>query len=349
MQDIIPLEFYDFSNLKAFIRKHSFSNIIILCDTNTQKYCLPKLIKASKALQAASIICIHPGEQYKTLTTLHSIWTQLLAQKADKNTLLICLGGGVVCDIGGFAAATYKRGIAFVNIPTTLLAMVDAAIGGKNGIDFMGYKNILGTITQPHSVFIYEGFLKTLPAREIKSGFAEIIKAMTIEKTDMYEYLLMQKKIPITKLIAYMGAAIGIKERIVAKDPTEKGIRQALNFGHTVGHAIEAYYLGKKNELLHGEAVAIGMCVELFLGKILKLTDDKTVTQLVAFIKIHFTIPAFTAKETNAFINLMQQDKKNKDGKLTFALIKHAGKPITNIHATTTQVQQAFEMLSASE
>ena len=348
MKDTVPLEFYDFSNLKAFISKHSFSSIIILCDTNTKKHCLPKLIKASKALQAASIICIPTGEKHKTLTTLHSIWTQLLATKADKNTLLICLGGGVVCDVGGFAAATYKRGIAFVNVPTTLLAMVDAAIGGKNGIDFMGYKNILGTITQPQGIFLYEGFLKTLPAREIKSGFAEIIKAMAIQKTGIYEYLLMQKTIPTTKLIAYMGAAIGIKERIVAKDPTEKGIRQALNFGHTVGHAIEAYYLGKKNELLHGEAIAIGMCVELFLGKILKLTDDKTVTQLVAFIKIHYAIPAFTAKEINAFINLMQQDKKNKDGKLTFALLKKVGKPITNIHATTTQVQQAFEMLKAS-
>jgi len=333
-----------FSHLTHFLQENSFSNIFILCDKNTEKHCLPLFLKENKALKGATIFSISAGEKHKTLDTALSAWNFLLNNKADKNSLLICLGGGLVCDLGGFMASTFKRGIHFINVPTTLLAMADASVGGKNGIDFAGYKNLIGTITQPQGVFIYEDFLKTLPVQQIKNGFAEIIKASLIGDKKLWKKFLSITKLPETKLTDFIYNSVLVKNKIVLKDPTEKNIRKILNFGHTAGHAIEAYYLDKKNSLLHGEAIVIGMCVELCLGKILTLTSPKIAMDAFLFFKKHYTLQPFSEKEIELFIELMQHDKKNKDGELGFALIEDVAKPLINISASAQDVKEAFAL-----
>ena len=333
-----------FSYLKHFLKENPFSNIFILCDKNTQKHCLPVLLKENAILKNANVFSIPIGENYKTLDTALTCWDFLLNNKADKNSLLICLGGGVICDLGGFIASTFKRGIHFINVPTTLLAMADASVGGKNGIDFNGYKNLIGTITQPQGVFIYEDFLKTLPTRQIKNGFAEIAKAALIGDKKLWKKFLSVSNLSESNLTSFILNSVLVKNKIVLKDPTEKNIRKILNFGHTAGHAIEAYFLDKKNSLLHGEAIVMGMCVELCLGKILTLTSPKTAIEVFLFFKKHFILQAFTEKEIELFIKLMQHDKKNKNGELNFALIEDIAKPLINISASVGDVKEAFAL-----
>ena len=338
----VSFEEENFSYLSQFLKEHAFSTVFILCDKNTQKHCLPVLWKKLKALQQAKVVSISTGERYKTLETVNSCWNFLLNNKADKNALLISVGGGVVCDLGGFIASTFKRGISFIHIPTTLLAMADASIGGKNGIDFKGYKNLIGTITQPKGIFIYEGFLKTLPQQHIKNGFAEIIKAALLGDKKLWHRFLSLAKLPESKLTSFIQDSVLVKNKIVRKDPNEKNLRQVLNFGHTVGHAIETYYLNRKNSLLHGEAIVMGMCVELCLGKILKLTSAKVAMEAFLFFKENYVLYPFPKKEVEAFLKLMQHDKKNKNGQYSFALIKKTARPLTNIPATDNEVREAF-------
>jgi len=333
-----------FSYLEKFFHENSFSNIFILCDTNTKKYCLPLFLKQNKALQKAKVFVIPAGEKNKTLETTNKCWNFLLENNADKKSWLISLGGGVVCDLGGFAAGTFKRGINFIHVPTTVLAMADASVGGKTGIDFKGYKNLIGTITQPQGVFINETFLKTLPARQIKNGLAEIIKSALIGNPALWKKFLSLDKLPETNLTAYIHDAVLVKNKIVIKDSNEKNIRRVLNFGHTAGHAIESYYLNKKNNLLHGEAIVMGMCVELCLGKILKLTSAHTAIEAFLFFKKHFSLKSFSEKEVMDFLKLMQHDKKNNAGKLNFSLLKKPGKTLINIHASAHEVQEAFAL-----
>ncbi len=223
--------------------------------------------------------------------------------------------------------------------------MADASVGGKNGIDFMGYKNLIGTITQPRGVFVHQAFLRSLPARQLNNGFAEIIKAALIGDKKLWTNISAPKPKPQA---TFIYRAVQLKNRIVRKDPYEKNIRQALNFGHSVGHALEAHYLhSPKKQLLHGEAIAIGMCVELMLGRLLKRSKQKTVTNALAYIQQHYPLPTFTAREISACMQLMQQDKKNKAGKLTFALIEKVGNPLINIQATAARVQEAFALYNA--
>ncbi|MHB8262060.1 MAG: 3-dehydroquinate synthase [Bacteroidia bacterium] len=328
--------------LNAFLKEQTPPTLFMLCDTNTQKHCLPILLKEIKVLKNAKVYTIPSGEKHKSLETVTNCWNFLLKHKADRNALLICVGGGVVCDVGGFVASTYKRGISFINIPTTLLAMADASVGGKNGIDFNGYKNMVGTITQPKGVFIYEGFLQTISEREIKNGFAEIIKAALVGDATLWKKLISLDKLPTTKFSSFIYDAVLVKNNIVLKDPKEATIRQTLNFGHTVGHAMEAYYVNNKNHLLHGEAIVMGMCVELCLGKILNLTSAKVVNEVVLFLKKHYTLQAFSEKEVKSFLILMQQDKKNNNSKFRFALIEKVAKPIINISASMQDVKNAF-------
>ena len=332
----------DFSYLQHFLTEHTFSAIFILCDKNTQKHCLPVFLKKNKKLQSATVLTVNPGEKHKTLETATDCWNFLLKNKADKNALLISLGGGVVCDLGGFIAGTFKRGMPFIHIPTTLLAMADASIGGKNGVDFNGYKNLIGTITQPKGIFIYEAFLQTLPPQQIKNGFAEIVKAALIGDKKLWQKFLALSKLPLKGVSSFIYDSVLVKNKIVLKDPNEKNIRQILNFGHTAGHAIETYYLNKKNSLLHGEAIVMGMCVELCLGKILTLTSAKTAMEAFLFFKKEYVLYPFPPKEVDAFLNLMLHDKKNQNGRYNFALIENIAKPIINIPASDEEVREAF-------
>lgn len=332
----------EFSSLEEFLHEHLFSSVFILCDKNTKRHCLPLFLECNSSLRKVPVLTIPAGEANKNLSTLVSCWNFLLAHGTDRNSLLICLGGGVVCDLGGFAASTFKRGIKFVHVPTTLLAMADASVGGKTGIDLKGYKNIIGTITQPEGVFVYEGFLDSLANRQIHNGMAEVVKAALIGDERLWRKFQKLKKLPVKELSSFIRASVKVKNEIVIKDPNEKNLRKALNFGHTAGHAIESYFLKKNRSLLHGEAIAMGMAVELCLGKQLKRTDSKWAMKAFLFLKKHFALKKFNKEEVNAFLKLAKQDKKNQSGKLSFALIERPGRAIINIPATPEELKQAF-------
>ena len=236
-----------YQELNSLIQNEDYSSIFILVDENSLEYCYPKFIPLLETDKRIEIIEIESGEINKNLNTCSGVWNALTELNADRNSLLITLGGGVITDLGGFVAATYKRGIDFVNIPTTLLSMVDASVGGKTGVDLGVLKNQIGLFVNPQIVIIDEDFLATLNDRESRSGVAEIIKYGLTYDTNLIDYLKTFEKSTINKII---HRSIEIKNEIVLKDPKEKGIRKVLNFGHTLGHAIESYFLD--NNKMHG-------------------------------------------------------------------------------------------------
>ncbi len=336
-----PVYFEDntFKKLNAFLNKNAFTQILVLADTNTLKYCYPLLAQACPAIQKAEIIEIESGEHYKTLETCAAVWEGMSEQNTDRNALMINLGGGVICDLGGFIASIYKRGIAFIHVPTNLLAMADASIGGKCGVDLNNLKNILGTIQQPKAVFINPSFLHTLEQHHLRNGMAEIIKMGIIADTKLIKDLQEKKK----DIIAVIKKSVELKRSIVAKDPFDNGVRKTLNFGHTIGHAIETLYLGTKNELLHGEAIAIGMIIEsiiAFQKKMITKTELHTIGDLLT---PHYTMPSFSAKELDLLLKYMMNDKKNKGQKIKMSLVHGLGKCKFNIEVSTADIQKAVK------
>ena len=292
----------------------TYSKVAILVDENTKRNCLFKLPQIENAL----IIEIKSGEEYKNISTCNFIWEQLTINNFDRNALLINLGGGVIGDMGGFCAATYKRGVEFIHIPTTLLAMVDASVGGKLGIDFKGFKNQIGLFNNPNAVLIYPKFLETLAENELKSGFAEVVKHALILDKSLW---LKLKNTPFTDLDweDIIDTSIQIKNKIVLADPFEKGERKKLNFGHTFGHAIESYYLEKGTPISHGEAVFMGMILET---KISDLSEsDKN--EIKNYVLSNFALP-YTPKKSSLHKFLIN-DKKNQDGKINFTLLNGIG------------------------
>ena len=291
-----------------------YSRVAILVDENTKRDCLNKLPKADNSI----IIEIKSGEENKNISTCNLIWQELTNHNFDRNSLLINLGGGVIGDMGGFCASTYKRGIDFVQFPTTLLAMVDASVGGKLGLDFDGLKNQVGLFTNPKSVLINPEFLKTLDENQLVFGFAEVVKHALIADLDFWNYLT---KTDFQDLIweEVIAHSIAIKNKIVLNDPKEKGERKKLNFGHTFGHAIESYYLQKGTPIFHGQAIALGMLIESEMSDLTEIEK----AEITAFILSNFALPHNPAK--NQLIAFMQNDKKNKDGKINFSLLKGIG------------------------
>src|SRR5690606_17356227 len=243
-----------FNALREFLNKNTYSKIFILTDRNTSEHCLPVVTSLMPELTAYDLIEIDPGEENKNIDFCIGIWKMMLDFGADRKSLLINLGGGVVTDMGGFAASTFKRGLDFVQIPTTLLSQVDASVGGKTGIDMDGVKNIIGTFTQPKAVFINTTFLTTLADKQVVSGFAEMVKHGLIYDKNYFEEL---KSIDLRQIDdSFIVRSVEIKNDVVTGDPTEKGLRKILNFGHTIGHAIESYSLAHDSfPLLHGEAI----------------------------------------------------------------------------------------------
>jgi len=292
----------------------TYSKVAILVDENTKRDCLHKLPKIENPL----IIEIKSGEEYKNISTCNFIWEQLTINNFDRNSLLINLGGGVIGDMGGFCAATYKRGIEFLHIPTTLLAMVDASVGGKLGIDFKGFKNQIGLFNNPKAVLISPEFLETLAESELKSGFAEVVKHALISDNSLWVKL---KNTPFTDLDweDIIDTSVQIKNKIVLADPFEKGERKKLNFGHTIGHAIESYYLEKGTPISHGEAVFMGMILETEISD-LSETDKNEIKN---YILSNFALP-YTPKKSYLHKFLIN-DKKNQDGKINFTLLSGIG------------------------
>tara|TARA_B100000780_G_scaffold59632_1_gene38161 strand:+ start:17 stop:1006 length:990 start_codon:yes stop_codon:yes gene_type:complete len=292
----------------------TYSKVAILVDENTKRDCLYKLPKIENAI----IIEIKSGEEYKNISTCNFIWEQLTINNFDRNSLLINLGGGVIGDMGGFCAATYKRGLEFINIPTTLLAMVDASVGGKLGIDFKGFKNQIGLFNNPKAVLISPEFLETLAESELKSGFSEVVKHALISDNSLWVKL---KNTPFTDFDwrDIIDTTVQIKNKIVLADPFEKGERKKLNFGHTFGHAIESYYLEKGTPISHGEAVFMGMILETEISDL----PETEKNEIKNYILSNFALP-YTPKKSNLHKFLIN-DKKNQDGKINFTLLNRIG------------------------
>ena len=292
----------------------TYSKVAILLDENTKRDCLHKLPKIENPL----IIEIKSGEEYKNISTCNFIWEQLSINNFDRNSLLINLGGGVIGDMGGFCAATYKRGLDFIHIPTTLLAMVDASVGGKLGIDYKGLKNQIGLFNNPKAVLISPEFLETLSESELKSGFSEVVKHALISDSSLWIKL---KNTHFTDLDweDIINTSVQIKNKIVLADPFEKGERKKLNFGHTFGHAIESYYLEKGTPISHGEAVFMGMILETEISD-LSETDKNEIKN---YILSNFALP-YTPKKSYLHKYLIN-DKKNQDGKINFTLLSGIG------------------------
>lgn len=312
--------------LLSFLATHRYSQYFILVDENTQQHCLPRIRHLHSVLQSASIITIQSGEQHKNIATTAQIWQQLLQNNADRQALLINLGGGVIGDMGGFAAATYKRGIDFVQIPTTLLSQVDASVGGKLGIDFGDIKNSIGSFTNPKAVFVDTHFLKTLPFRQLRNGFAEIIKHALIADAQYWQQILALDNLLTANWTDLVLTSLHIKKQIVEQDPKEQNIRKILNFGHTVGHAIESYSLTKDaHPLLHGEAVALGMIAELSLSVEAGLLPADLAVPIIEWLAITFGTYKIPINALDTLLVLMLNDKKNANGAINFALIDQIG------------------------
>lgn len=301
-----------------------YSSVFILVDENTVRHCYPKVISL---LPQHEVIQIQSGEQNKILQTCEQVWQRLTDANADRKAVLINLGGGVIGDLGGFAAGCYKRGINYINIPTTLLAMVDASVGAKTGVDFNGLKNQIGLFNEPEQVLIDTSFLSTLPERELVSGFAEVIKHYLIADKASFDALFAERRsIKEFDWEAIVQRNVAIKQAIVAADPLEQSTRKSLNFGHTIGHAVESFFLqDEMQKLLHGEAVATGMICEAYISKQYgKLTEDelKSICQLILH---YFKLPYIAVQHFNDIVKLTGNDKKNVAKQNRFTLLNGIG------------------------
>jgi 3-dehydroquinate synthase len=334
--DSYPI-FFDNSitQLVNFVKQGNYSRVFILTDENTGVHCLPIVKEQMDVLDNFDIIEVNAGEESKTIDFCIGIWKMLIDFGADRKALMINLGGGVITDMGGFVASTYKRGIDFVQVPTTLLSQVDASVGGKTGVDVDGIKNIIGTFTQPKAVFMHGDFLKTLPARQILSGLAEMLKHGLIVDAPYWDQLKTSDlSLPSIELV---HRSVEIKNEVVIEDPHEKGIRKALNFGHTVGHAVETYSLmNDKDPLSHGEAIAIGMICEAWLSNKKIGLPDIQLTEIAEVLNGLY--PKYKIKESTfpTLLEHMLKDKKNQNGKINCTLLKYIGQySIDNICTET--------------
>jgi 3-dehydroquinate synthase len=330
-----------FKTLASFLTKNKYSSYFIICDENTFENCLPQLIRSCSKLRDAHIIELESGEASKSIEFSAHIWQTLIENKADKDSLIINLGGGVVSDLGGFCASTYKRGIDFINIPTTLLAMADASVGGKTGIDFCELKNSIGTFAQPKGVFINYDLLNTLPKRHFKNGLAEIFKIALVGDKKFWNELKTLNTDKDSELM--IAKSISLKNKIVLKDPFDKGIRKILNFGHTIGHAIESLLLNTNSELLHGEAIIIGMLIESHLAFQKKLLSKTELDEIVFIFKHVFDTAKINDVAFDSITQLMKNDKKSIKNKYQFALIDKIGSCRFNIDVTETQIKKAID------
>jgi 3-dehydroquinate synthase len=326
-------------SLPRLLQENAYSKIAVLVDENTKKHCYPQL---KALLPKHTLILIRSGEENKHLATCEKVWKAMTDAAFDRHSLLLNLGGGVIGDMGGFCAATYKRGIAFFQLPTTLLSQVDASVGGKLGIDFQGFKNHIGVFQEPQAVLVDAQFLKTLPPVELRSGFAEIIKHCLIADAQKWEYIRKRdfEKQNWSDLIAH---SIAIKAEVVRQDPTEKGLRKILNFGHTIGHAVESFYLTQpKKKLLHGEAIAVGMIAEAYLSYQRKLISLESLEYIEEFVFSVFGKVKMQEADIDQIIPLTLQDKKNRDGKVKAVLLEGVGKAQFDVEINAKEMREAL-------
>ena len=358
-------------DLATAVAESEHDRVFVLTDDTTHECCLPKVAALLAQYDAVPITIAH-GDQHKTLAALGDVWTALQQGGSTRHSLLINLGGGMITDLGGFAAATFKRGINFINIPTTLLAMVDAAVGGKTGVNFGGLKNEIGAFADARFVIINTCFLDTLDAENLCSGYAEMLKHALISDERMWaEHVNFDLSQPdLAELQRMVAESIAVKERIVAEDPHEHGIRKALNFGHTIGHALEEFALQQaggavvstapnnqttggtaissapeKRPLLHGYAVAFGLIGELYMSARKADFPTERLHQTARFIRENYAQTEFTCNDYPTLLNLMRHDKKNTSGVINFTLLHNIGDIRINQTATDEEICEALDFI----
>ena len=331
--------------LPAFFRSVTFSQVGVVVDENTERDCYPLV---QTLLPAHTVCTIRSGERHKNLSTCTHLWKWMTEARFDRKALLINLGGGVIGDMGGFCAATYKRGIRFINLPTTLLAQVDASVGGKLGIDFQGYKNHIGLFQEPLQVMIYPEFLKTLPGNELRSGFAEVIKHSLIADAD-YWPLVRQTPLEEQDWAKVITHSVQVKADVVAQDFREGGLRKILNFGHTIGHAVESFYLDTDQHLLHGEAIAVGMIAETFLSEKYTGLPATQAQEIVSFLLKTYGHRFIPEEVMDRMVELARQDKKNNQSVIQCTLLEKIGMATFDVPITPEDIKGALAYYNEAE
>lgn len=328
---------------EAVRREEGGAKVFYLADEHTAKLCLPRL----GTVPPDRTIVILSGDAHKTLDTLRSVWEALQRGGATRRSTLVCVGGGMVTDLGGFAAATFKRGMDFVNVPTTLLAMVDAAVGGKTGVNLGDLKNEVGVFRDAKSVCIDTQFLRTLDDENLRSGFAEMLKHSLLDSEEMWaSHVNFDLAEPdLTVLQDMVRQSIGVKSRIVSQDPTERGLRKALNLGHTTGHAFETFALRRSEPRLHGYCVAWGLVCALYLSTTLLGFPTERLRQTVAFVRRYYGVPNINCKDYDALYDIMLHDKKNANGQLNMTLLRGIGDIALDQQPSREAVYEAFDFL----
>ena len=324
------------ASLQDVLKTYPAARLFVLTDDHTHEHCLP-LIQTNLQDRDYRICQIRPGESYKVITTAIGIWQDMTSAGLDRQAVVINLGGGVIGDMGGFCAATYKRGIKFIQVPTTLLSQVDASIGGKLGIDFDGFKNHIGVFQSPGAVLIDPLFLQTLSDRELRSGYAEVIKHSLIADGAHWTALRQIKDLRHADWYSIIRRSLEVKRKIVIADPYERGIRKLLNFGHTLGHAIESHFLHSGIPLLHGEAIAAGMIYEARLSQQHGGLTTSQLTDISGYIESIYGPPPFV--ELIDLLPILRQDKKNKGGKISFSLLEEIGKSKWDVLLNEADIQ----------
>lgn len=342
-QVVFGIKGYDCLN--KLITEKTYSKVFILTDNQVNECCLPYFLQQFVIDIPFEIIEIETGEEQKNIETCLQLWNILAEFEADRKALVLNIGGGIITDLGGFVAATYKRGIDFVNIPTSLLAMVDASVGGKNGVNLASLKNMVGTFTQPQLVIVDVLFLETLPANQMRSGLAEMFKHGLIADVSYWNQLKNLSELTTDDLEVLIFHSVSIKNEIVLQDPEEKNVRKLLNFGHTLGHVIESYCLENPHipTLLHGEAIAVGMILEAYISYKKGLLTKNLYTEIKETLNLMYEPIVFNENDIEIYNSLLIHDKKNENGKTRFTLLEDIGKGIIDQTVESHFIKEAFD------
>lgn len=322
------LFFNDWQELKMKIEDPAYSQVVVIVDENTEKYCLHILFENID--RQVKVITIPAGEEHKSLLTCAMVYEKMVQKNIDRSSLVVLLGGGVVCDLGAYCSATYMRGLPFISVPTSLLAQADAAAGGKSGVDLKGLKNIVGVFQEPEGIYVFESFLHTLPPRHIRNGMAEVIKHWLIADGDTFNDIYHNPVDILARGGHWVPSSLKTKLAITQRDPKEKNIRKILNFGHTIGHAIETAALYSPNPLLHGEAIAIGMVCESYISyRMNLLSEDENFAIRRFLVSVFGHYPKYV-NDAEVLLKIMAKDKKNREGKIRFSLLHGIGNAVYN-------------------
>ncbi|HEY8512045.1 MAG TPA: 3-dehydroquinate synthase family protein [Cyclobacteriaceae bacterium] len=331
------------SELSQFLSGAGYSRVVVLADEHTNRFCYPRI---APGLPPHDLIVIPPGEEQKTINTCVTIWDRMTALQLDRHAVAIVLGGGVLGDMGGFCAATYKRGIDFILVPTTLLSLVDASIGGKLGIDFNDFKNHIGVFQKPVFTLLYSGFLSTLPESELRSGYAEVIKHTLISDGSMWD-VISQRSLKEQDWEELIRHSVAFKARVTEEDPREKGLRKVLNAGHTIGHALESHFLSESKRILHGEAIAVGLVAEGWLAWKRSMLTEEELRSIMNHIRRVFGKIELNRDQIERISTLARQDKKNKGNRILCVLLKGIGSAVWDVEISVDDVKDALSFYEA--